>query len=181
MGQGRSVSRFWAEGWLKWSAHHCLCGVACRGVACTVPYICFEHSIFAPGSSEMAVGFFFPFLSFWSRICPNGARTQLFLVPYSFCVFCCSRRAVSRCKHCGTAAKCPRSQACLTLATMCHSFLASAWQREPGSLFLGWHEEIQLCDPDLSCQTLLLPCRCYHRAVPMREAIPLPLFAEIHF
>ena len=69
---------------------------------------------------------FFPFLSFWSRICPNGARTQLFFVPYSFCVFCCSRRAVSRCKHCGTAAKCPRSQACLTLATMCRSFLANA-------------------------------------------------------
>ena len=34
-------------------------------------------------------------------ICPNiAACVQLFLVPYSFFVFCCSRRRLSRCKHC---------------------------------------------------------------------------------
>ena len=38
------------------------------------------------------------------------ACTQLFLVPYSFFVFWCSRRGVSMCKHCSTAAKGPRSQ-----------------------------------------------------------------------
>ena len=45
-----------------------------------------------------------------TRICPNCSCTQLFLVPYSFFVFCCSRRCLSRCKHCSTAAKGPRSQ-----------------------------------------------------------------------
>ena len=70
MGQGRSVSRGWAEGWLKRSAHRSLCGVACRG-ACTVPYICFQHSIFAPGSSDMAVGFFFLFCLFGLEFAPT--------------------------------------------------------------------------------------------------------------
>lgn len=110
---GASLYRVWGrvgvcpgvglEGWLTWSAHLSLCGVACSGAG-TILYICFQHSIFALGSSEMAVGFFFPFLSFWSGICPNGTCTQLFLVPYSFCVFCCSRRAVSRYKHFSAAA-----------------------------------------------------------------------------
>ena len=36
-----------------------------------------------------------------SRICLNCACMQLFLVPYSFFVFCCSKRGMSRCKlHC---------------------------------------------------------------------------------
>ena len=44
-------------------------------------------------------------LSFWSFcilltiICPNCTCTQLFLVPYSLFVFCCSRRHSSRCRH----------------------------------------------------------------------------------
>ena len=42
-------------------------------------------------------------------ICPNiAACVQLFLVPYSFFVFCCSRRRLSRCKHCRVLE--PRSQ-----------------------------------------------------------------------
>ena len=36
--------------------------------------------------------------------------TSLFLVPYSFFVFCCRRRGVSKYKHCSTAAKGPRAQ-----------------------------------------------------------------------
>ena len=40
----------------------------------------------------------------------NWACTQLFLVPYIFFVFCCWQRRLSRCKHCSTAAKGPRSQ-----------------------------------------------------------------------
>ena len=39
------------------------------------------------------------------RICPNSTCTQLFLVPYSFFVFCCLRS-----KRCSTVAKGPRSQ-----------------------------------------------------------------------
>ena len=44
-------------------------------------------------------------LGFWSLciflsiICPNCTYMQLFVVPYSFFVFCCSRRCLSRCKH----------------------------------------------------------------------------------
>ena len=96
------------EGWLRCFAHPSGGGV-CRGQA---HYLCFcpRHPIFAPGSSKLAVGFFGLFVSFGSRICPNCAYTQLFLVPYSFFVFCCSRKGVSRCKYCSTAAKGPRSQ-----------------------------------------------------------------------
>ena len=54
-------------------------------------------------------------LGFWSFcilfiICPNGACTQLFLVPYRFFVFCCSRRRLSRWKHCSKGSQVP---ACL--------------------------------------------------------------------
>ena len=55
------------------------------------------------------LGFLMPFYLL-SRICPNCACTQLFLVPFSFFAFCCSRRDVSRYKHCGIATKGPRSQ-----------------------------------------------------------------------
>ena len=46
----------------------------------------------------------------WSRIWPKCVCTQLVLGPYSFFVFCCWRRGVSRRKHCSTAVKHPRSQ-----------------------------------------------------------------------
>ena len=36
-------------------------------------------------------------------------------VPPGFFAFCCWRKGVSRCKHCSTAAKGPRSQACVRL------------------------------------------------------------------
>ena len=65
---------------------------------------------FALGSSETAVGFLV-FCFSLSIICPNCS----FLVTYSFFVFCCWRRCLSRCKHCSHAAKGPRSHvpACL--------------------------------------------------------------------
>ena len=65
---------------------------------------------FAHGSSEVTVGVFFCLFDLWSRICPNCTWIKLFLVPYSFFVFCCSRGGVSRCKHCRTAAEDPKSQ-----------------------------------------------------------------------
>ena len=42
-----------------------------------------------------------------SVICPNCACTQLFLVPHSFFVLCCSRRNLSRCKHCSKGFQVP--------------------------------------------------------------------------
>ena len=60
---------------------------------------------FAPHSSEVAVGFFWSFCILLSIICPNCARLQLFLVPYSFFAFCCLRSPDA-----STAAKGPRSQ-----------------------------------------------------------------------
>ena len=78
------------EGWLRWSAHP-LGGAVCRDLAL--------YSAFAPGTSEVAVRFW----SFWILlllICSSCACMQLLLVPYSFFVFCCLRRHLSRCKLC---------------------------------------------------------------------------------
>ena len=51
---------------------------------------------FAPGSSEVAVAFFF-------LVVPNLPPVHthaVILAPYSFSVFSCSGRHLSRCKHC---------------------------------------------------------------------------------
>ena len=58
---------------------------------------------------------FLVFFYLLSRICPNCVSMQLFLVPYNFFAFCCSRKGVSRCKHCSTAAKGPQVTACLSV------------------------------------------------------------------
>ena len=79
------------QGCLRRSAHH-FGGAECRGHA--------QCPVFAPSSSEVAVGFLGSFCILLPRIRPNGTCTQLFLVPVSFFVFCCSRRRLSRCKHC---------------------------------------------------------------------------------
>ena len=72
--------------------------------------------------------------------------TQFFLVPRGFFVFCCSRRCVSRCKHCSTAANGPRSQlvspAALSLAEK--QSTAGHWACPPARLGeavapKGWH------------------------------------------
>ena len=55
------------------------------------------------------------FCIFLSIICPSCSCGQLFLVPYSFFVFCCSRRCVS---GASTAAKGPRSQPVSLLAAV---------------------------------------------------------------
>ena len=52
-------------------------------------------------------------LAFWSFrillsvICPSCTCTQLFLAPYSFFVFCGSRRSLSRCQHCSQGSRVP--------------------------------------------------------------------------
>ena len=58
------------------------------------------HPVFAPGFSKVAFVVFWSLLYLLSRICPNCACTQLFLVPYNFFVFCCFRRGVSKCSCC---------------------------------------------------------------------------------
>ena len=83
---------FGPEGKLKWFAHP-LGGIVCRGHA--------RHSV----HSKVAVLDFFISLYLLSRICTNCTCMQLFLIPYSFFVFCCARRDVSRCKQCSTAEK----------------------------------------------------------------------------
>ena len=89
-----------AERLLRWFAH-LLGGVESRGHS--------QYSVFVPSSSEVVVGFCFFFILL-SRICPICACMQLFLVPYNFFVFCCSRRRLSRRKPGSTAAKGLRSQ-----------------------------------------------------------------------
>ena len=74
-----------------------------------VPYFFSRPLVLRPALQKWLLGFLVS-LYLLSRICPNCTCTQLFLVPYSFFVFCCSRRCLSGCKHCSTAAKSPRSQ-----------------------------------------------------------------------
>ena len=97
------------EGWFRSFAHPLGDAVARENEQ--YPAFTPNLLLFAPGSSKVAVVFFSLFVSFGSRICPNWACTPLFLVPDGFFVFRCSRRGVSGCKHGGTAAKGPRSQA----------------------------------------------------------------------
>ena len=77
----------WPEGWLEWSPHP-------LGGAVGSDHV--QYPDFTPDTSEVAVGFLVFCILF--IICPNCACMQLFLVPYSF--FCCSRRLLSRCRHC---------------------------------------------------------------------------------
>ena len=50
---------------------------------------------------------------FWSfgvllfTVCPKCSYTQLFLVPYSFFIFCCLRRHLCRFKHCSKGFQVP--------------------------------------------------------------------------
>ena len=64
-----------------------------------------------------SVLFCFVLFPFWAilvaLICPNGASMHLFLVPYSFFVFCCSRRCLFRCKHCSQCSQGSQAPDCL--------------------------------------------------------------------
>ena len=67
---------------------------------------------FAPTLQKWQLGvlvfFFFLVIScLLYRICPNFTHTQLFLVPYSFFVFYCLSRCLSRCKHCHKGSQMP--------------------------------------------------------------------------
>ena len=90
------------EQWLRWFSLTFVV-LSGGGMHSTLFYAPDTH--FAPGSLEMAVGFYI--YIFGSRICPNCMCSQLSLVLYSFFVFCSLRRGVSKCKLCSTAAKGP--------------------------------------------------------------------------
>ena len=100
--------------WLRCSAPVPLWCSVCRGHA--------QYPAFAPDTQfllwalqKWQIGvFFWSFWIFWSRICPNCACIQLFLVPYSFFVFGCLRRNLSRCKHCSKGSQVP---ACLRMTS----------------------------------------------------------------
>ena len=66
-------------------------GAMCRDQA--------QHPAFAPGNSEVAVGFW-SFCILLPKICLSCPCMQLFLVSYSVFVFCGLRRHLSRWKHC---------------------------------------------------------------------------------
>lgn len=84
------------------------CGV--RG-ACLRPSPCSLFPVLAPSSGEVAVGFSGgSFCILVSVTCPNCAWRQLFLAPYHFFVFCCSRSHLSRCELCSEGSQVP---ACL--------------------------------------------------------------------
>ena len=88
------------EGWPGWFAHPLGCGV-CRVRA--------QYPAFAPGSSKVAFWIFGLFVSFVQNW-PQLHIHAFILAPYSFFVFCCLKRGVSRCKHCSPLAKGSRSQ-----------------------------------------------------------------------
>ena len=95
------------EVWLKWFAHP-LGGVVCRGHA---QYPAFaSHSVLLFLALQKCQLGFLVSLYLLPRICSNCACTQLISVPYSFFVFCSSRRGMSSCKFCSPAAKGSRTQ-----------------------------------------------------------------------
>ena len=56
----------------------------CVQGACAGPCFFSQPPAFAPSSSEVALGLFWFLFILLSRICPDWACTQLFLVPYKF-------------------------------------------------------------------------------------------------
>ena len=93
------------EQWLRWFSLTFV--VLSGGGRAQYPVLCPWHPfcsrLFRNGSWVLYI-----YLSiFGSRICPTCTCSQLFLVLYSFFVFCSLRRGVSKCKLCSTAAKGP--------------------------------------------------------------------------
>ena len=98
--EGRGMSRGWAGG-VAWVVCPPL-RLRCVQGACPVPCFC-------SGSSKVAFWIFGLFVSFVQNW-PQLHIHAFILAPYSFFVFCCLKRGVSRCKHCSPLAKGSRSQ-----------------------------------------------------------------------
>ena len=108
-GEGRGGSSGWAGG-VAWVVCPPPWWCWVQG-SCTVPCFCSQH--LRSGSWV-----FWSFCILLSIICPSCACMQSFLVPYSFFVFCCLRRLLSRCKHCGKGFQVP---ACLNCSIVHNS------------------------------------------------------------
>ena len=74
--------------------------VSCAGIMRSM------YPAFSPGTSEVAAGFLV-FSVLVLRICPNCLCMQLFLVLYSFFIFCCWRRRLFKCEHCSKGSQIP--------------------------------------------------------------------------
>ena len=81
----RAGSDKWVR-WKGWSAH------PLGGTACSRDHVLLLR---APQKWQLVCGFFL----YLVHNCPDRPWVQLFLVPYSFFVFCCRRRHLPRCKH----------------------------------------------------------------------------------
>ena len=99
---------------------------------------------------------------------------ELFLVSYSFLVFCGSKSYLSRCKPCSTAAKGPRSQVpgprSQVPSYLQLIFISTDYRtlRIPKSW--GWGSILRLpCPEDFKRNT----CRCFN--VVLCKVLPLPL------
>ena len=98
------------------------------------------------------------FISSVSLIWPNCACRQLLLVLYSFFVFYCSRRCLSRSKHCSKGSQVPASQnisvssetvPLFLFKELCHLFAAMIAHLE---LRAGWLVEMNLVFTFLAAQ-----------------------------
>ena len=81
-------------------------------VVCTPPWCCCVYRFCGVPcfcTSRVAVGLWL-FCVFLFVICPNCSLMQLFLVSYSFFVFCCSRNGGDICPGASTLVKISRSQ-----------------------------------------------------------------------
>ena len=95
---GRGGSRFGLEGWLGWSTHPL--GFAVFRGHTAVSCFCSGHL----RSSSWVFGLF---VSCCSKFVPIAHVHSYFLVPYSFFIFCCPRKHLSRCKHCSQGSQVP--------------------------------------------------------------------------
>ena len=121
------------EGWLKGlpTPLMVLCAGGMRCTLLLLPTPCFCSRLFRSGRWGFG-------LILSPRICPDCTCMHLFLVPYSFFVFCCSRRPLFRCKLCSKGFQ-PVSLRCSGPTPLCgfHSLLSfSPRGRACTSLFL---------------------------------------------
>ena len=131
------------EGWLRRFAH-ALGGVVCRGHG-TVPCFCSQHPVFAPGSSEVAVGIFGLFVSFGSRICPScPMHTVIFSSIQFLCILLLEERCVQiqALQHCSRGSQVP---ACLSYSNFkknnyCNFF--KMYRQRDIKAILYWYQRV---------------------------------------
>ena len=106
----------WPERWLRWFAHPFGWYWVQGGMHSTL--ILLPIPCFFPVLQKWQLGFWsFCINISLSIIFPNCTRMQLFLAPYSFFVFCCWRRRLSRCGRKGDTFQGPRVDSCLILGS----------------------------------------------------------------